>query len=341
METILLRVKDPKQDISAIQAAASVLRKGGLAAIPTETVYGLAANALDPKAVAKIFQVKNRPADNPLIVHIAELDQLPSLARNIPQAAYDLADAFWPGPLTMILSKQDCIPDIVSAGLDTVAIRFPSHPVASAVIRESGLPIAAPSANLSGSPSPTNARRCVEDLSGKVEVIIDGGDCSVGVESTVITLADNTPRLLRPGFVTLEQLCSVLGNVAVDKAVLYKLEDNTKASSPGMKYKHYAPKAKVILLDGEADAFVQFVNNLEEKDVWALAFGDEAARLNKPFLLIGNTPEEQARNLFERLRELDDKGAKTVYARCPKKTGVGMAVYNRIIRASAFAIQKL
>jgi L-threonylcarbamoyladenylate synthase len=341
METILLRVKDPKQDISAIQAAASVLRKGGLAAIPTETVYGLAANALDPKAVAKIFQVKNRPADNPLIVHIAELDQLPSLARNIPQAAYDLADAFWPGPLTMILPKQDCIPDIVSAGLDTVAIRFPSHPVASAVIRESGLPIAAPSANLSGSPSPTNARRCVEDLSGKVEVIIDGGDCSVGVESTVITLADNTPRLLRPGFVTLEQLCSVLGNVAVDKAVLYKLEDNTKASSPGMKYKHYAPKAKVILLDGETDAFVQFVNNLEEKDVWALAFGDEAARLNKPFLLIGNTPEEQARNLFERLRELDDKGAKTVYARCPKKTGVGMAVYNRIIRASAFAIQKL
>ncbi len=341
METILLRVKDPKQDISAIQTAASVLRKGGLAAIPTETVYGLAANALDPKAVAKIFQVKNRPADNPLIVHIAELDQLPFLARNIPQAAYDLADAFWPGPLTMILPKQDCIPDIVSAGLDTVAIRFPSHPVASAVIRESGLPIAAPSANLSGSPSPTNARRCVEDLSGKVEVIIDGGDCSVGVESTVITLADNTPRLLRPGFVTLEQLCSVLGNVAMDKAVLYKLEDNTKASSPGMKYKHYAPKAKVILLDGETDAFVQFVNNLEEKDVWALAFGDEAARLNKPFLLIGNTPEEQARNLFERLRELDDKGAKTVYARCPKKTGVGMAVYNRIIRASAFAIQKL
>ena len=341
METILLRVKDPKQDISAIQTAASVLRKGGLAAIPTETVYGLAANALDPKAVAKIFQVKNRPADNPLIVHIAELDQLPFLARNIPQAAYDLADAFWPGPLTMILPKQDCIPDIVSAGLDTVAIRFPSPPVASAVIRESGLPIAAPSANLSGSPSPTNARRCVEDLSGKVEVIIDGGDCSVGVESTVITLADNTPRLLRPGFVTLEQLCSVLGNVAMDKAVLYKLEDNTKASSPGMKYKHYAPKAKVILLDGETDAFVQFVNNLEEKDVWALAFGDEAARLNKPFLLIGNTPEEQARNLFERLRELDDKGAKTVYARCPKKTGVGMAVYNRIIRASAFAIQKL
>ncbi len=341
METILLRVKDPNQDISAVQTAASVLRQGGLAAIPTETVYGLAANALNPKAVEKIFQAKGRPADNPLIVHIAELEQLPSIARNIPQAAYDLAEAFWPGPLTMILPKQDCIPDIVTAGLDTVAVRFPSHPVASAIIRESGLPIAAPSANLSGSPSPTNARRCVEDLSGKVEVIIDGGDCTVGVESTVITLADSTPRLLRPGFVTLEQLCSVLGNVAVDKAVLYKLEDNTKASSPGMKYKHYAPKAKVVLLDGEADAFVQFVNNSEEKNVWALAFGDEAAKLNKPFLIIGNTPEEQARNLFECLRELDDKGAGTVYARCPKKTGVGMAVYNRIIRASAFDIQKI
>jgi len=341
METILLRISDPRKDFAAVQETAAVLREGGLAAIPTETVYGLAANALNPAASARIFQVKGRPADNPLIVHIADLDMLPDLAHHIPQAAYDLAEAFWPGPLTMILPKKDIIPDIVTVGLHTVAIRFPSHPVASAIIKESGLPIAAPSANLSGSPSPTNARRCIQDLSGKIELIVDGGDCDVGVESTVISLAGDTPRLLRPGFVTLEQLCGVLGNVAVDKAVLSKLEEGAVAASPGMKYKHYAPKAKVILLDGKAEDFVRFVNSQTDKNVWALAFGEEAQGLKKPFLLIGNTPEEQAKNLFECLRELDDRGAETVYARCPRKTGVGMAVYNRIARASAFTIQKV
>lgn len=341
METILLRITDPRQDTAAVQKAASVLRDGGLAAIPTETVYGLAANALDSKAVSKIFRVKGRPADNPLIVHIADLETLPSLARKIPQAAYDLAEAFWPGPLTMILPKKEIIPDIVTVGLDTVAIRFPSHPVAAAIIKESGLPIAAPSANLSGSPSPTNARRCIQDLSGKIELIVDGGDCSIGVESTVITLAGDTPRLLRPGFVTLEQLCGVLGDVAVDKAVLSKLEEGAKAASPGMKYKHYAPKARVILLDGKEEDFIRFVNSRTEKNVWALVFGEESRALTKPFLIIGSTPEEQARNLFECLRELDDKGAETVYARCPQKTGVGMAVYNRIVRASAFTVQKI
>lgn len=341
METILLRVKDPQQDREAIQKAASILRIGGLVAIPTETVYGLAANALDPQAVARIFQAKNRPQDNPLIVHIANLEILPKLARSIPQSALALAQAFWPGPLTMILPKQEIVPNAVTAGLDTVAIRFPSHPIASAIIRESGLPIAAPSANLAGSPSPTNARRCVEDLSGRVEAIVDGGPCQVGVESTVITLAGETPRLLRPGFITLEQLCGVLGDVVVDNAVLSKMEEGAKPASPGMKYKHYAPKARVVLLDGSEEDFIRFVNSQQGGKIWALAFGPEAEGLKKPFLVMGESPEEQAQKLFECLRELDDKGAELIYARCPKKTGVGMAVFNRIARAAAFTIQKL
>lgn len=341
METILLRVRDPQQDREAVQRAAVILRGGGLVAIPTETVYGLAANALDPAAAARIFQAKNRPPDNPLIVHIEALGDLPKIVRYVPHKAIDLAEAFWPGPLTMILPKREVIPDVVSAGLDTVAVRFPSHPVGAAIIRESGLPIAAPSANLAGSPSPTNARRCVEDLSGRVEAIVDGGPCQVGVESTVITLAEDTPRLLRPGFITLEQLCSVLGDVAVDNAVLSKLEEGVKPSSPGMKYKHYAPKARVVLLEGSAEEFVRFVNGQHGKNIWALAFGPEASGLKKPYLLMGETPEEQAQRLFECLRELDDRGAELVYARCPKKTGVGMAVFNRIARAAAFTIQKL
>ena len=291
METKLLRVSDPQQDTEQIKAASLILRNGGLVAIPTETVYGLAANALDPEAVANIFRVKGRPADNPLIVHIASLETLPMLAREIPQAAYDLAERFWPGPLTIILRKQECVPMITTGGL--------------------------------------------------VEAIVDGGPCQVGVESTVITLAGEVPRLLRPGYVTLEQLCDVLGDVAVDSAVLSKLEAGQKAASPGMKYKHYAPKARVVLLDGDDKAFADYVNRQQGEGIWALAFGSEVSMLKKPYMVMGNTAQEQAQHLFECLRELDDKGAKLVYARCPHKTGVGMAVYNRMARAAAFDIEKI
>ena len=341
METKLLQVTDPQHDIEAIRTVAAILQDGGVAAIPTETVYGLAADALNPEAVAKIFEAKGRPADNPLIVHIVDLKDLPKLAREIPQAMYDLAEAFWPGPLTVILKKQDCVPLITTGGLETVAIRFPSDPVAQAIIRESGLPLAAPSANRSGSPSPTNARRCVEDLTGRVDAIVDGGECQVGVESTVLTLAGGKPRLLRPGYVTVEQLREVLGEVEVDKAVLSQLEEGQVAASPGMKYKHYAPQAKVILLDGDDRAFADYVNAQEGEGIWALAFGSETELLQKPYMVMGETSDEQAHYLFESLRELDDKGAKLVFARCPRKDGVGMAVYNRIARAAAFTIIKL
>lgn len=341
METTLMQITDPARDKEQVCRAAQILRDGGLVAIPTETVYGLAANALNPEAVSNIFKAKGRPADNPLIVHITGLEELAALAREIPQAAYDLAERFWPGPLTMILKKQDVVPLITTGGLDTVAVRCPSHPVARAIIRESGLPIAAPSANPSGCPSPTNARRCVEDLTGKVEAIVDGGECQVGVESTVVTLAEEVPRLLRPGYVTLEQLCDALGDVAVDSAVLYKLEEGQKASSPGMKYKHYAPKARVILLDGDDRAFAEYVNAQEGENIWALIFGPEGPMLKKPYLAMGATATEQAQHLFECLRALDDRGAKVIYARCPQRTGVGMAVYNRMARASAFTIVQL
>ena len=235
LKTLLLDNTDEN-----ISKAAEILKNGGLVGLPTETVYGLSANALDGKAVAKIFAAKGRPADNPLIVHIADFSDIErfNLVREIPESVKLLAENFWPGPLTMIMKKSDVIPDEVSAGLDTVAIRFPSHPTAQKIIKAAGLPLAAPSANLSGSPSPTTALHVMSDLNGKIDAVVDGGMSDVGLESTVITLAEKTPRVLRPGGITLEQLRSVLGKVELDNAVLHQLEKGAKVSSPGMKYKH-------------------------------------------------------------------------------------------------------
>lgn len=333
MQTITLT--SSKEDI---QKAGELLRQGKLVAIPTETVYGLAADALNGPAVARIFQAKGRPQDNPLIVHIADLAQIKPLVTEFPASAKKLAEAFWPGPLTMILPKSDRIPIETSGGLDTVGIRFPSHPVASAVIRAAGTPLAAPSANLSGSPSPTTAYHVEKDLSGRIEAILDGGPCTVGVESTVITLAEETPRILRPGGITWEQLQSVLGQVEVDYAVLHQLEKGKKAASPGMKYKHYAPKARVILLSGEH--YVDFVNAHKGKGVAALCYQEDCPILDVPSVSYGRAEDyhSQARELFDALRRLDEIGAEVVYARCPAPQGVGMAVYNRLIRAAGFEV---
>ena len=253
MKTLILDEND-------IEKAAEIIKNGGLVAMPTETVYGLAANALDGKAVARIFKAKGRPMDNPLIVHISDISQIDSLVREFPEKARILAEKFWAGPLTMILPKSDIIPDEVSAGLDTVAIRFPSNKIAQALIAKS-MPLAAPSANLSGSPSPTNARHVFDDMNGRINAIIDGGECEVGVESTVITLSTDTPRLLRPGGITVEQLRKAIGNVIIDDAVLNPLKSGEKAASPGMKYKHYAPKAHIILLEGSDSDFIEYVNS--------------------------------------------------------------------------------
>ena len=325
-------------DTAEIKAVAEILKNGGIAAIPTETVYGLAANALDEDAVKKIFIAKGRPQDNPLIVHIANIKDLEILCKDIPEGAYKLAEKYWPGPLTMILPKTDKIPFAVSAGLDTVAIRYPVDEVAGAIIKETGLPLAAPSANLSGSPSPTTAEHCIADLTGRVDAIVVSHDCEVGVESTVITLATPIPRLLRPGAITLEQLEEVLGKVDVDKAVLSEPEKDKPVASPGMKYKHYAPKTKVILVESAKEKYIEFVNSKKGEGVFALCFEEDKKDLEVPSISYGSEKDELslANGIFSALRKLDESGAKIAYAHSPKRTGVELAVYNRLIRAAAF-----
>jgi L-threonylcarbamoyladenylate synthase len=339
MHTLLLNAAEP----GAIEEAARIIRNGGLVGIPTETVYGLAANALDAKAVAKIFEAKGRPQDNPLIVHISAFEQIRRLVKSVPESAEKLAKAYWPGPMTMVLEKSDLIPDIVSAGLPTVGIRFPSHPVAQALITAAGVPIAAPSANRSGLPSTTTAEHVMRDMDGRIDAVLDGGTCGVGVESTIVTLASDPPRLLRPGGITLEQLQAVLGRVDVDKAVLNPLPKDAKPLSPGMKYKHYSPKANIIIIQSDEKTFADFVNSHKAPGVAVLCYTGEEKLVDVPAVCYGGETdyEAQARDLFEALRHLDDIGAKTVYARCPEPKGVGLAVYNRLMRAAGFEVLKL
>ncbi|MBQ9673959.1 MAG: threonylcarbamoyl-AMP synthase [Ruminococcus sp.] len=336
METILLQDNQPD-----IEKAAKIILGGGIVAVPTETVYGLAANALDGKAVEKIFRAKGRPMDNPLIVHISSVEMIErfGLFKEFTEQAKLLAEKFWPGPLTIILPKGDVIPDQTSAGLSTVAVRLPSHKTARELIRIADVPLAAPSANISGKPSPTSAGHCVNDLMGRVNAIIDGGKCSVGVESTVITLAENPPRLLRPGGITAEQLREVLGEVVIDSAVTHQLEKGKTASSPGMKYKHYAPKAQVYLVKGKN--FAEFVNRIADSATAVICFDEDKGKFTLPVYAIGSATDynSHARKIFEVLREIDkDEKTDTVYAPCPSVTGVSLAVYNRLIRAAAFRI---
>lgn len=323
-----------------LQRAADLLKAGELVAIPTETVYGLAADALNGTAVAAIFAAKGRPADNPLIVHIADLSQWEALVSDIPPQAMALAKTFWPGPLTMILPKADLIPNEVSAGLSTVAVRMPSHPIARELIALSGCPLAAPSANRSGIPSPTEAKRVAEDMDGRIAAVVDGGTCDVGVESTVIDLSTTPPRLLRPGAVTVEMLTAVIGDIAVDDAVVQPLKSGQTAASPGMKYKHYAPKAKVVLVKGEPKAYVEYVNAHATDGVAALCFDGEEAGLCVPYFTYGARDDHatQAHCVFEALRRLDEQHVRIAYIACPSQDGVGLAVYNRLLRAAGFEV---
>lgn len=339
METKLLSA-----DAQAIEEAARLLRAGEIVGIPTETVYGLAADATNSAAVKKIFEAKGRPQDNPLIVHIASLEELPGVVREIPQQARRLAEAFWPGPLTIIMKKSDAIPAETCAGLDTVAVRMPSHPVARKIIRASGLPLAAPSANLSGLPSPTTAQHTFRDLNGRVPLVVDGGPCEVGVESTVITVAGDQPALLRPGYVTKEQLEAALGEeVALSSAILNKLADGEVAASPGMKYKHYSPRAQVVILKGDFDAYRAYLEEHRQPGAFAMCYEGEEERLAVPCIPCGRAddPASQAHALFAALRRADDLEAKIVYAHCPAQDGLSMAVYNRLIRAAAFQVVEL
>ena len=334
-----LRLCSRSEDVTR---AGEILRGGGLVGIPTETVYGLAANALDAQAVGRIFAAKGRPQDNPLIVHVARWEDMLPLVTAVPEAAKALARDYWPGPLTMILPRSGRVPAVVSAGLDTVAIRMPSHPAARAVILAAGVPLAAPSANRSGSPSPTTAQHVLDDLDGRIEAVLDGGVCSVGLESTVVDLTHDVARLLRPGAVTVDMLRRTLGAIEVDDAVTHRLRDGAVAASPGMKYKHYAPKAPVTLVCGTPEAFAAFVNERagREPEVTAMCFDGEETALQVPFVTYGrrDNAADQAQRLFDTLRALDERGAKRVYAACPSEDGVGLAVYNRLLRAAGFEV---
>ena len=338
METKILKINSP--DDEKIKLVGEILKKGGLAAIPTETVYGLAGNALDGSCAEKIFAAKGRPSDNPLIVHISNLSQWDALVKEIPEEAKALAEKFWPGPLTIILPKSQLVPEEVSGGLDTVAVRMPENVIARAIIESAGVPLAAPSANLSGKPSPTSAAHVIDDMQGRIDAIVDSGDCNVGVESTVLSLAVTPARLLRPGKITAEMLAEVLGEVEIDDAVFEKLLEGKQAASPGMKYKHYSPDAPVALVKGSLEAFVSFVRENSGDGTVVLCFEGEEAEFDVPTLTYGrkNDSDSQARHIFDALRGVDKMGAKQVFARFPENEGMGLAVFNRLLRAAAFNV---
>lgn len=319
-----------------IAEAGKMIAEGKLVAFPTETVYGLGANALNETAVRNIYLAKGRPSDNPLIVHIAEKEDIVPLVKEVTPKAKALIDAFFPAPLTIILNKSDKVGKVVSGGLDTVAVRMPKNEIARKLIKASGCPIAAPSANTSGLPSPTRVKYVIDDMMGKIDGIIDGGDCEYGVESTVITLATDVSTLLRPGAITKEMIEAVIGEITVAPAVLEGMKNDEVAASPGMKYKHYAPKAKVVIVNADKKEYEKFVN--AQKGAFALCFDDDEVTIPKVTFGRENDDLSQAKELFDALRELDEMGAKKVYARIPHKDGVGMAVYNRLIRAAAFCI---
>lgn len=337
MNTVVINITTEYE--RALTEAKRLINDGEVVGIPTETVYGLAANALDEDAVKKIFVAKGRPSDNPLIVHIAKFEDLAPLVAEIPEKVKIMAEKFWPAPLTMIMKKSEQISNVVSGNLDTVAIRMPKSDYARAIIEACGCPLAAPSANLSGSPSPTNAKYVFDDMNGRIPLIIDGGSCEIGVESTVITFAEEPPRLLRPGGVTLEEMTALIGEIVVDDAVLNQLEEGAIASSPGMKYKHYAPKADIILIKSNFEDFKSLCDG--ENNVTALVFDGEGEKISCPSVEYGkeNDGYSQSARLFDALRELDEMGATKVYARCPETKGMGLAVYNRLIRAAGFKIK--
>ena len=344
MKTQIFHISDPANQREEIQAAAEIIRRGGLLGIPTETVYGLGANGLNAEAVRRIFEAKGRPQDNPLILHIPGADWLTRYCRNIPPAAYVLAERFWPGPLTMILPRRSNVPNATTAGLDTVGIRCPNHPVTLAIIKAAQVPVAAPSGNLSGRPSPTCARHMEEDMDGRIDGIVDGGPCGVGVESTIVDLTCPVPRLLRPGGLPLESLREVLGEVTVDKAVTAPLSAGERPRAPGMKYRHYAPKAPVTVVTGDSRRTARYIRRNLAAHTGAIAFhgypGDLPGRRVHD---MGSVQDrgEQARRVFDALRAFDDTDVTAIFAQCPGDEGLGLAVANRLKKAAGFQVVDL
>ncbi len=337
MITRILSAADP----AAPQQAAELIRQGELVAIPTETVYGLGADGLNPEAVAKIFLTKGRPQDNPLILHIAGPEQMEDLCLDIPEAAWRLAEKFWPGPLTMVLKAKDCVPRCTTAGLPTVAVRCPDSAVTRRIIQLAGVPVAAPSANLSGKPSTTTAQHVFHDHEGKIGLIIDDGPCRVGVESTIVDLSEPTPRLLRPGGITPEQLTQVLGELVVDKAVTAEVAADAVVKAPGMKYRHYSPACPVVIVAGSREAAAGYIRKNFRPGDRVLCFEEELPLYEGCAPLAYGKEEDTASlsaGLFAALRALDDPAVSTVYARCPTGGGMAYAVQNRLKKAAGFHI---
>ena len=337
MDTLYLSADAPDTP----EIAAKIIQKGGLVAIPTETVYGLGANGLDENAVLKIFEAKGRPQDNPLILHVAEPKEMERFCHDIPKAAYLLAEKFWPGPLTMVLPARDTVPKRTTAGLSTVAVRCPDSPVTRKIIALAGVPIAAPSANISGKPSTTTAQHVRHDHDGKIDAIVDGGPCRVGVESTIVDLTEDRPRLLRPGGVTPEQLLEVLGDLVIDKAVTAQIDKDAVVKAPGMKYRHYAPAEPVIIVSGSREKAAEYIHRHFAPGDRVLCFEEELPLYaDCAPLSYGKESDVDtlSAGLFAALRILDDPTIGKVYARCPVGGGVAYAVQNRLKKAAAFHI---
>lgn len=344
LATKVVTITDPIGNEALLNQAGQIIREGGLVVFPTETVYGLGGNATNAEAAGKIYAAKGRPSDNPLIIHIEK----PSDAEKYCYTNdfyYRLADKFMPGPLTVILPKKDTIPHSVTGGLDTVAVRCPAQPVARALIAAAGVPIAAPSANLSGKPSPTNAEHVIQDMMGRVDMVIDGGACEIGLESTIVSLHGNTATLLRPGAITYDALCCVCDKVEIAAAVSHQLAENERPLSPGMKYKHYAPSAPFVLLDGTAEDVLHFLQTKQKEENCAiLCYDEETPYLSADHLLPVGARDDlgvQAHRLFDALRRTEEMKVDIIYGHLPPMDGIGLALYNRMIRAAAHTIKKV
>ena len=324
-----------------IEKAAEIIRRGGLLGIPTETVYGLGANALNADACRRIYEAKGRPQDNPLIIHVPDASWLSRYCEKVPESAYRLAEAFWPGPLTMILPKREIVPYRTTGGLETVGVRCPNHPVTLAVIAAADVPIAAPSGNTSGRPSPTSAADMLEDMDGKIDGIFDGGPCGVGVESTIIDLTCQPPRLLRAGGLPLKELERVLGTVLVDKCITQLMTDGERPRAPGMKYRHYAPKAPVTVVTGDGKKSAAYIAAHAPEGAGVICFSEFRAQF--PGCVVHELgPEgdksEQARRVFDALREFDATDVTEIFAQCPDDAGLGLAIGNRLKKAAGFHV---
>lgn len=336
METKIL-----KTDENSINEVGSILKNGGLAAFPTETVYGLGANALLENSVKKIYEAKGRPSDNPLIVHIAEVSEIDKLAMDISEKARALINAFMPGPFTIILKKNKIVPNAVTANMDTVAIRFPENETAQRVIKAAGVPIAAPSANLSGKPSPTTAAHVKADMCGRIEAIVDGESCDVGVESTIVDVTGDVPVLLRPGGISYEQICEVVPETIIDEHILNSIAEGEKPLCPGMKYKHYAPDAEVTVVEGDMAAVKKKIDELlkeNEDKICGVLTMSENAYDSAVILSGGETNKSYAKTLFSNLREFDRLGAEVVFAEFESRDGYGLAIKNRLYKAAAHRV---